>query len=133
MKKTTFYSITAGLFWALVAVLADYTLTDWQVYVIVIPGIFVFSTIYHFCKDSGVFQDKRTFIYAQIGYIKLTNQRGKPIYINVRAIMNYIESEPYDDFMGKSNTVLTYLDDRDVNVQETVEEIDKLIEGVTFL
>jgi uncharacterized protein YlzI (FlbEa/FlbD family) len=123
MKKTTFFAITTGVLWALVATIVGYTLTDWQYYMIIIPGIFVFSVIYHHRKNNN----------DSVGYIKLTNQHGKPFYVNVRAIMNYRETEPCDDVFGKHNTVLTYLDDRKVNVQETVEEINLLIKSVTKL
>ena len=74
----------------------------------------------------------KSLFASNFGYIKLTEDRVGPIYINTRAILRY-ESYTYSFYPGDKSTInsrLWYLDKNFVNLEETPEQIHKLISEV---
>lgn len=59
------------------------------------------------------------------GYIHLTENYGRIIPINTRAILRVFSYK--NEWIPKTNTRITLLDDSDINIRETEEEVQNLI------
>ena len=67
----------------------------------------------------------KTIFYKLIGYIVLTHDSGRILLINKRAIMRY---ERYSNmYLENTKTRLWYIDGHFENIQESEDEIYKMI------
>ena len=65
---------------------------------------------------------------SNFGYIKLTLASGFSKSINIRAIARYEENPLEKDFFGNENeTTLYYLDGYYIQVRETIQYIDNML------